>query len=702
MFCKIKKLHVKNNFILTLHFLLISFIFTQAQAQVNLKTKSDARQPRSDVKYRQSGVPVFDLIRKSGNQVYKVKEIPRLDIGEEKQIEATDLELTLPPARALVLKQIHKPISPPILAHPTLLPIPVRDAQKIVNTETITNIPIVPALELVADPVVVTPEVQTQNLVQISADEYKMLQALVFLEYQKKYDLAMSLFVELMDVPQFRDEALFHYAETAFGLGLYSEFRHKMIQVTKQTKDLTLKKKATESLVKNVSSLETSDIEAIDPLVENFDIDITNNDAYLLKKAKFYSQKDNLGQLENALAFITSTSPLYPEALLLKAIFNYRQGQIDAAIADLETSWPLIQDNKKNQIRNLTALTLARLYFQKSDYKTAYQTYLKIDKSSPSWLQAMVEQAWTQILAGDHEGAAGNMFSLHTDYFRKAYAPDTYIVRTVGYLNLCQFGDGVGVLTDLKKRYSPIHQKLSQFEKNNKESDKYYDLVKTWLKNVDQADVDGLPRSFIVELARHPTFTAPQKQINNYEDENSRFNKITIDLIRKEKEARLKMLQAKNELSVLKREKVFGDKLKKAEQSFLARGVEHIIVSRAREGIKKMRTLAITRLDQEKLQLRTLISKNLQNRFHEYVAALNHLIDQNEVLSYEIYSGAGEHIRYQMAGGEAQERDPATTLAPDEQQSYKWKFKGEVWEDEIGHYRSSLKNVCPADDKQSM
>ena len=84
MFCKIKKLHVKNNFILTLHFLLISFIFTQAQAQVNLKTKSDARQPRSDVKYRQSGVPVFDLIRKSGNQVYKVKEIPRLDIGEEK------------------------------------------------------------------------------------------------------------------------------------------------------------------------------------------------------------------------------------------------------------------------------------------------------------------------------------------------------------------------------------------------------------------------------------------------------------------------------------------------------------------------------------------------------------------------------------------------------------------------------------------
>lgn len=674
-----------------------SFSLAQTKEAFVLKSKSSGRKPASAVIYRQSGVPAFELVQRKGSQVFKVKEIPKLDIGEERQIEASDWKVELPQKKELQLKNIKQLISPPVMALPTITPVPVFQVRKVVDTEKIPQVPEVQLLPVVPEPVVETPNPTTKNLIEISADEYKMLQALIFLEYQQKYDLAMSLFVELMDKPEYRTQALYHYAKTAYGLGLYSEFRQKMIQVTHETKDLELKKLATENLVKNIKSLETSDIELIDPLVEAFDIDVATNDIYLLKKAKYYSNKGDLGQLEAALTFIPMTSPLYPEALLLKAVFNYRQGQVDAAITDLETSWPLIEADKKSQIRNLSALTLARLYFQKGDYKAAYKTYIKIDKSSPSWLQAMVETAWTQILAGDHEGAAGNMFSLHTDFFKKSYAPDTYIVRTVGYLNLCQFGDGMNVLNDLKKRYTPVQQKLEGFQKSNKDPDKYYELVKTWLKNTDLQEVDGLPRAFIVELARHPSFTNLQKQINNYEDENIRFNKITVDLIRKEKEARLTMLKAKNELAVLKREKSSASSLASAERKFLAVGVEHMIVSRAREGIKKMRLLALERLDNEKLNLRNLAAKTLQGRYNEFVTALASLVDQKEVLSYEIYSGAGEHIRFQMAGGEVKDREP-TALAPEEKESYKWKFKGEVWEDEIGHYRSSLKSVCPTDD----
>jgi hypothetical protein len=50
-----------------------------------------------------------------------------------------------------------------------------------------------------------------------------------------------------------------------------------------------------------------------------------------------------------------------------------------------------------------------------------------------------------------------------------------------------------------------------------------------------------------------------------------------------------------------------------------------------------------------------------------------------------------------MAGGKIDDRNP-TALTPEEKNSYKWKFRGEVWEDEIGHYRSSLKNVCASDE----
>ena len=66
----------------------------------------------------------------------------------------------------------------------------------------------------------------------------------------------------------------------------------------------------------------------------------------------------------------------------------------------------------------------------------------------------------------------------------------------------------------------------------------------------------------------------------------------------------------------------------------------------------------------------------------------------SDILQYEIYSGAGEHLRHQMAGGDVtQEERPELKVKND--QALNWEFKGEIWEDEVGHYRSSLKNVCP-------
>jgi len=311
-----------------------SLSFAQTKDAPLLKSKSNGRKPASAVIYRQSGVPAFEMVQKKGNQVFKVKEIPKLDIGEEKQLEASDWSMDLPAKRELHLKEVKTLQSPAVVSLPTITPLPIYQARKVVDTAVIPQIPVVQLLAAVPDPVLETPNPTMKNLVEIGADEYKMLQALIFLEYQKKFDLAMSLFVELMDRPEFRTQALYHYAKTAYGLGLFSEFRQKMIQVTTETKDLELKKKATETLVNNIKSLETSDIELIEPLVEAFDIDVDTNDAYLLKKAKYYSNKGDLGQLEAALTFIPMKSPLYPEAQLLRAVFNYRQGQVDAAIND--------------------------------------------------------------------------------------------------------------------------------------------------------------------------------------------------------------------------------------------------------------------------------------------------------------------------------------------------------------------------------
>ena len=684
-----------------------------AQDSSALKVKKSGRPPAANLKIKSSQVPQFEVYQKKvvngKTEVFKVKNIPALDIGAERELSASDLApFRLPEVRPLKLQAVRRyPLIPAldinlkfdIAAEPQL--------KKITTVENIKQIPDLPAVQMVQSPTLANPTPQPKDYQDLKPNEYKLLQALIFLEIHKNYELAMGLFAELMQVPEHRLEALYHYANTALGLGLNSEFRHYMIQVAQEAKDITWKKKSTEALVQNIKILEVSDIGLIDPLVKKFEIDATQKDDYQITRAKYYSEKGNLGEMEDALLFISEKSPRYPDALLLKALFNYRQGQLDTAITQLQELMKATDGDKKNNLRSIGAMTLARMQFQKSQYKDAFKTYLMVDKSNPLWLQAMVESAWTQILSQDYEGAAGNMFSLHTDFFKNAFSPESYVVRTVGYLNLCQYGDGVQVLSEMNRKYTPWKQKLAQYSSSHKQPQNYYDTVRTWLKNSDLKEVDGLPRSFIVELARHPSFMSVQKQINSYEDEAGKFNKIALTLVRKERELTAKQNEAAKEVAEAKKslDKKKSDasamaSIQKAEQKRMSYSIQHHIAKKARLSIKDLRAQGLARIEKEKMVLRAQASTALQGRYQEMVAGLDKVLDQNEILKYEVYSGAGEHIRYQMAGGDINEKE-RPELKVEKEKSLNWKFKGEIWEDEVGHYRSSLKNVCPEESKDS-
>ncbi|HWU43421.1 MAG TPA: hypothetical protein VN132_08285, partial [Bdellovibrio sp.] len=571
----------------------------------------------------------------------------------------------------------------------------------VTSPEAFKKIPDVRALGDVHDPETTDPQVNLTKVEDMSPNDYKLLQALIFLEIQKKYEMAMGLFAELINDPQHRIEALYNYALTAKGLGLNSEFREYMIQVAKETKSKDWQEKATRSLVENIGILEHSDIALIDPLVMKYDIDVTKNDNYQLTRASFYSETNQLGLVEDALLFIPESSPRYQEALMLSALLSYRQGKVDEAVINLEKLMQLTESNKTSQIRAIGALTLARMQFQKSQYKDAFQSYLKVDKSNPLWLQAMIESAWTQILGEDYEGAAGNMFSLHTDFFKNAFAPESYVVRTVGYLNLCQYGDGAQVLNEMRQKYGSWKKKLEAYTGAHKEPLNFYDTVKVWIKNSDLKEVDGLPRSFIVELARHPSFMSVQKQINNYEDEVGRFNKIALSLVKIEHEVLTKQNSANKDLADAKRKMASNkkpsdsdlDSVQSAEKKLMSYRIQYHIANKARNSIKNLRTIGLTRIEKEKDVLRKKAGHSLQGRFSELLTSLNKILDQNDVLQYELYAGAGEHIRYQMAGGDVNAKE-RPELKVQQEKSLNWKFKGEIWEDEVGHYRSSLKNVC--------
>lgn len=673
-------------------------------ASVSAGTAAHAQKAKTYIK--KSNVPAYKLVQNNR----KSSEIPRLNIGTEKEVQANIRPLAIPEAGTVNLTPLARKASAPLLQIPATLTTltPVMAAKSVTGKNAIANVPDLKIMPEIPEPNLEMADAKPElrPLEEMKPNDYKMLQALIFLGYQKNYELALGLFSELMADPQYRTEAWYNYALTAKGLGINSEFRMGMIKVATDSKEKEWQEKAVRDLVANISLLKISDVKYIDPLITKYDIDTTQNETFQMYRAKHYLEVGQLGQVEDALIFIGEKSPNYPEATMIAALSLYRQGKVDDAIMTLNRLMEMTDGDRKGKIRNVAALTLGRMYFQKGAYKDSFQSYLKVDKTNPLWLQAMTEQAWTQIMAEDYEGASGNMFSLHTDFFKNAFAPESYTVRTVGYLNLCQYGDGIQVLNDMKKKFTPLKGKLASYQAaNDKKPTHYYETIKAWLKNSERKEVDGLPRPFIVEMARHPSFTVPQTEINTTEDEIARFNKVTLTLLEREKAMMKKSNEIGRDISEI-RKKLIDDKkseslktsLKTAERRQMSYKIQQFIAQKARTSIKKLREMGIARMEKEKSELREQAGLALKNRMNQLAGGLNRVLEQNEVLSYELYSGAGEHIRYQMAGGDISAKE-RPELKVEAGKSLNWKFQGEIWEDEVGHYRSSLKNVCPQEDK---
>ncbi len=82
------------------------------------------------------------------------------------------------------------------------------------------------------------------------------------------------------------------------------------------------------------------------------------------------------------------------------------------------------------------------------------------------------------------------------------------------------------------------------------------------------------------------------------------------------------------------------------------------------------------------------LATNLKNIQKE----ISKVLENNEFLRYEVFAGSGENIRYQVAGGKGVKGKVSANTAPPK--TLNWDFEGEYWEDEIGSYRSTLKNNC--------
>lgn len=666
-----------------------------ASANSVMTTETAAQAPQRGLKMKASKVPSFAIHEAKG-------KLPRLNIGREAVLTFTDGNLGTVPTAAVVSSrpQVMRP-SPAAISLPKGLSVAPAAAAQVVKATAVEK-QTLPEFPLITEPSVLPSEVKARSVRPLSDDEVRLLQAQILHEKQGHADIALGLLAPLMKKSAVGGAASAAYAAAAKDLGLTSEFRTILLRMAQDKKDKAAVKVALEQIVNNTEALEVPDLGLVQKLVEDNGIEITGKDAYNFYRAKHFLEAGDLTQVNDALTHVSDKSKFRADTLLVGALMSYRANKLGDAIRDLEEL--LAIGGLESSVESLGAITLARIRFQQSEYEAATKAYLRVSKDNPLWLQAMSERAWVQILTKDHEGAAGNMFSLHTDFFKNAFSPESYTVRSVAYLNLCQFGDGYQVLKNLSRRYGPLVNRIDKYRSEHKGQEAVFETVRSWLRDPSQKEANGLPRFFVVELARHPSYVRPQTRINRLEDEKESFTKATLSLIQKEKDLIKAQSEAREEIAKLK-ERASSDRngvdlhmrVQNLERRIATLKVQYDLAKIARTQMKEARENGIARIELEKKELKNVASVALNKRLMTLHTDLTTALDQNEVLQYEVLAGAGEHLRAQSAGAETAKAGP--DRRPAAQDRMTWKFQGEIWEDEVGHYRSSLKNVCSQNDQ---
>jgi tetratricopeptide (TPR) repeat protein len=681
----------------------------------------------SQLPVKKSGVPYFSTTKKEVKKLkdgkekilkITIKDIPRLDIGTESSVSKNDFipkELQVPKHKLNLMTALKTPefVSDKEMNSWTKAKREKVLAWKEPKDGDFGLGKIVTAKKVEKVDVNMVPEKVMAELKAVTAftkDDINMLNALLMLKDGNKCHVASGLLHDLSSDNKYKEEANYLLGVCAHQMGFHSEAVARLLRVIRSehpefTSDAIL------SVLEDLPREYAVDVaKAIQNLKQQDLVPAGAKDMMYFVFSQAAHQKNNYAEAYRNADKVSEKSPLYAKSKYLSAIGLYGDRQHSKAQKSLEDlrAWMTSKKQTDKSLEALIIVNLARIYFMQEKYELAYKEYLKTPKDHPLWVQALTEQGWAQLSIGDPEGAIGNMYSLHSPYFKSVFMPNSWVVRTVGYIDICQYGDAYRTLTKLEAMHSGHLESVKKYRAAHKSGSDYYSTVKTYLRGKSDQVVDGLPSQVIREIARRREFLNVQDALNTREDEITQLAFIQSLIVKDIHSLKSRLSKAKERMEL---HKANLNKIKKqpelaknefdwksglrAEQATIRKlNFELGVHNESKKGFSRLTAVATSRINKDKDGLKVDAGKALVGHLKEVEGDLGRILESNEFLRYEVFAGSGENIRYQVAGGStsAARKVPAN-IRPAKLQN--WDFDGEYWEDEIGSYRSSLRNNCP-------
>jgi hypothetical protein len=163
--------------------------------------------------------------------------------------------------------------------------------------------------------------------------------------------------------------------------------------------------------------------------------------------------------LEKALLELDKKSDEYALAQFRLAAYEGQTGKRLQAFKRLET----LRDSDQSVIdQDLILLSLARLYYEQSDFDSAKRTYDAINKGSDYWLEALEEKAWAEFRLKDFDRAESLLMSVMSPVFEGLVGPEPYFVSSYAKLKVCDYPGIFKTIKSFKSKYQTRMDELSK------------------------------------------------------------------------------------------------------------------------------------------------------------------------------------------------------------------------------------------------
>jgi hypothetical protein len=131
----------------------------------------------------------------------------------------------------------------------------------------------------------------------------------------------------------------------------------------------------------------------------------------------------------------------------------------------IEDFLKLSKDEKlAREARNEAALAVARLRYERKDYKGALEAYslVQLPELDPGRATLYLEEAWTRYKMGELRAALGILTTLDAPSFRDEFLPDKYLLRALIFRDLCHYLPAKRSAKELTRRFADSLEAIAE------------------------------------------------------------------------------------------------------------------------------------------------------------------------------------------------------------------------------------------------